>query len=145
MRRDLVYLAQTDTTVGFLSCSAQKLAAVKERPPQRPFLVALPSFAAVREVGRVPEAHRRFVRRARKTSFILPNGRSFRVVEGPHRLFVEKFGWCYTTSANRHKEPFDEVYARSVCDVVVESKEGFSDKSPSKIWRVGRRGKVKVR
>ena len=145
MRGDLVYLVQTDTTVGFLSQSAERLRALKARPPRKPFLTALPSLRDIERVGRVPHAHRKYVRRARKTSFILPNGRSFRVVTGPHKAFVEKFGWCYTTSANRHGEPFDEAYARTVCDVVVESKEGFSETSPSAIWRLGRRRKVKIR
>jgi tRNA A37 threonylcarbamoyladenosine synthetase subunit TsaC/SUA5/YrdC len=145
MRPDLVYLVQTDTTVGFLSCDARRLAALKERPSSKPFLIALPDFRALEEVGRIPPRHRNFVRRSVKRSFVLPNGLSFRVVTGEHRHFVARFGWCYTTSANRHGEPFDEAYAREACDVVVESKEGFSDKTPSTIWRLGRRRKVRIR
>ena len=145
MDPNLVYLAQTDTTVGFLSQSAGRLAKAKGRSVKKPFIKALPSLRSVSEVGRVPMAHRRFVRRARKMSFILPNGRSFRVVTGPHRDFVARFGWCWSTSANRHGEPFDEAYARDVCDVVVESKEGFRANPPSILWKVGRAGKVKVR
>ncbi|WP_300367436.1 Sua5 YciO YrdC YwlC family protein [Hydrogenimonas sp.] len=145
MRRDFVYLVQTDTTVGFLSCSAERLAEIKQRPQRKPFLKALSRFSDIREVGRVPPSHRNLVRRSKRTSFILPNGLSFRVVDGAHREFVAKFGWCYTTSANRHGEPFDEEYAKDVCDVVVESKEGFSNRAPSRIWRLYRSGKVKIR
>ncbi|WP_201352793.1 Sua5 YciO YrdC YwlC family protein [Hydrogenimonas urashimensis] len=145
MRRDFVYLVQTDTTVGFLSCSAHRLAAIKQRPPEKHFLKAINRFSDMAGIGRVPAAHRKFVRRARKRSFILPNGQSFRVVQGKHRDFIAKFGWCYSTSANLHGRPFDEAFAKSVCDVVVESKEGFSDKTPSQIWHLHRTGKVKIR
>ncbi len=145
MRRDFVYLVQTDTTVGFLSCSSERLARVKGRPTKKPFLKAVCRFRDLRSVGRIPTIHRKLVRRAQKTSFILSNGASFRVVDVPHCDFVGKFGWCYTTSANLHGKRFDEAYARKVCDVVVESKEGFCDKAPSHIWKLYRTGKVKIR
>ena len=145
MDPNLVYLVQTDTTVGFLSQSAERLAKAKERSAEKPFIKALPSLRALHDLGRVPSKHRRFVRRSKKMSFILPGGRSFRVVTGPHRDFVARFGWCWSTSANRHGEPYDEEYAKSVCDVVVESKEGFRANPPSILWRLGRAGKVKVR
>ncbi|WP_353663289.1 Sua5/YciO/YrdC/YwlC family protein [Hydrogenimonas sp. SS33] len=145
MRGDFVYLVQTDTTVGFLSRSAERLRQVKGRPQAKPFLMAVASFATLAEVGRVPAKYRNLVRRSRKSTFILPNGRSFRRVTGPHRRFVEKFGWCWSTSANRHGEPFDETYARTVSDVVVESEEGFHESAPSRIWRLGREKRVKIR
>ncbi|WP_286336703.1 Sua5 YciO YrdC YwlC family protein [Hydrogenimonas cancrithermarum] len=145
MHRDLVYLVQTDTTAGFLSCSAERLALIKERPRRKPFLKALAHFSDIQNIGRVPAIHRAMVRRSKKRSFILPNGESFRVVHERHKAFIEKFGWCFTTSANRHGESFDEAYARKMCDVVVESIEGFSAKEPSGIWRLHRTGKVKIR
>ena len=141
----LVYLVQTDTTVGFLSRSAEKLARIKGRPEGKPFLMALGRLEEIRRFGRVPPAHRNFVRRSAKSSFILPSGLSFRVVRGEHSAFVEKFGWCYTTSANLHGEPFDEATAKRLCDVVVESKDGFSDKKPSAIWRLSGSRKERVR
>ncbi|WP_456323528.1 Sua5 YciO YrdC YwlC family protein [Hydrogenimonas sp.] len=146
MHPELVYLAQTDTTVGFLSQSARRLAKVKGRSLKRPFLMAFARFEDIAMIGRVPAAHRRFVRRSVKTSFILPSGLSFRVVcDERHKDFIEKCGWCYTTSANLHGKPFDEPTARDLCDVVVESKEGFSDKAPSSIWRLKRWKKERVR
>jgi tRNA A37 threonylcarbamoyladenosine synthetase subunit TsaC/SUA5/YrdC len=145
MRRDLLYLVQTDTTAGFLSCSAERLAERKQRSPKKPFLKALSRFSDIHDVGRVPAGHRFLVRRSKKCSFILPNGESFRVIQDRHKLFVEKFGWCFTTSANRHGASFDEAYARKMCDVMVESEERFSAREPSSIWRLYRVGKVKVR
>ncbi len=145
MRADFVYLVQTDTTVGFLSKSAERLARLKGRPSQKPFLKAISRLSALGEIGRVPRKFRREIRRSRGSSYILPNGQSFRLVRGDHRDFVKKFKWCYSTSANRHGEPYDEKYAKEACDVVVESKDGFHAAEPSRIWRVARRKRVKVR
>ncbi|WP_457598874.1 Sua5 YciO YrdC YwlC family protein [Hydrogenimonas sp.] len=145
MRGDLVYLVQTDTTAGFLSQSARRLAQVKGRPENKPFLKAIARLSSLSAIGRVPAPFRPEVRRSRQCSYILPNGASFRRVEGKHRRFVEKFGWCYSTSANRHGEPFDEGYAKKACDVVVESKEGFRSAKASAIWHLRKTKKVKIR
>ncbi len=145
MRGDLVYLVQTDTTVGFLSRSAERLAHIKGRPLQKPFLKAIARLSTLREIGRVPRKFRREIRRSRGSSYILPNGQSFRLVRGAHRDFVKRFEWCYSTSANRHGEPYDEKYAKEACDVVVESINGFTSAKPSQIWRLAKREKVKVR
>ncbi|WP_457593444.1 Sua5 YciO YrdC YwlC family protein [Hydrogenimonas sp.] len=145
MRGDLVYLVQTDTTAGFLSRSPKRLAQAKSRPETRPFLKALCRLSLLHDTGRVPNRFKRTVRRSKKRTFILPNGRSFRYVHGRHRNFLEKFGWCYSTSANRHGEPFDAQYAKEVCDVVVESKEGFYAAEASQIWRLGRKKRIKIR
>ena len=141
-----VYLAQTDTTVGFVGPDAAALARAKGRSASRPMLKALPEMRAISDLGRVPFVHRRRVRRAKASSFILPNGRSFRVVvDGPHRELVARLGGCYTTSANRHGEGFDEAYAREAADVWVETAEGYRQKPPSAIWRLGRKKAVRVR
>ncbi len=145
MKRDWIYLVQTDTTVGFLSCNPARLAAVKGRPAIRPFLKAYPDFAALNTELRIPPKDRRHVRKSVKTSFILPNGRSFRVVKGSHADFLRPFGGCYSTSANRHGERFDADFARRVCDVVVESKEGFRENPPSRIYKLSRKRRKKVR
>jgi tRNA A37 threonylcarbamoyladenosine synthetase subunit TsaC/SUA5/YrdC len=145
MRRDFVYLVQTDTTVGFLSCDAGRLALLKERPLSKPFLRALPDLQSIDKVGRVPKTQRNFVRRSVRRSFILPNGLSFRVVAGEHYHVVKRFGWCFTTSANRHNEPFDEEYARKVSDVIIETCKGFQEKKASEIWMIGKEKKVRKR
>jgi tRNA A37 threonylcarbamoyladenosine synthetase subunit TsaC/SUA5/YrdC len=147
METGLIYLAQTDTTVGLLSQSAERLARAKGRAPNQPFLKALPSWAAMEmeKVGRVPAAHRRFVRRAVKQSFVLPNGASFRVVEGGHRDMVARFGWLYTTSANRHRQPFEQQVAMEMADVWVEGPEGLHAAAPSVIWRLGRTTRKRLR
>lgn len=145
MRGDLVYLVQTDTTVGFLSKSAENLAAIKRRPVQKPFLRAVARLSYLVEIGRPPRRFAKEIRRSRGVSYILPNSQSFRLVTGEHRDFVDRFRWCYSTSANLHGEPFDEAFAKDACDVVVESKDGFHTAKPSDIWRLGKRKKVKIR
>jgi len=145
MRGDWVYLVQTDTTAGFLSRSSDSLCAVKERPSNKPFLKAISRFDSLHSVGRVPRHFRSSLRRSKKSSFILPNGKSFRKVSGPHQRFIERFEWMFTTSANQHGAKFDMEFARSACNVVVESDIGFYESEPSSIWRLGKSRKVRIR
>jgi len=145
MRGDLVYLIQTDTTVGFLSQSSKKLYIAKERPFSKPFLKAIFRFDLVHNIGRIPQRFRSTVRRSKKSSFILPNGQSFRKVSSSHQQFIMRFGWMHTTSANRHGTKFDEEFAKSVCDVIVGTDKNFSENRPSSIWRLTKNKKVKVR
>jgi len=145
MRGDLVYLVQTDTTVGFLSRSSDSLCTIKGRPSDKPFLKAISRFDLLHSVGRVPQRFRCLVRRSKKSSFILPNGLSFRKVSGSHGRFIERFGWMYTTSANRHGAKFDMEFAKSVCNVVVESDKELFESKPSTIWRLEKKRKVRIR
>ena len=55
------------------------------------------------------------------------------------------FGWMYTTSANRHGAKFDESFAKSVCNVVVESDIKLFESEPSTIWRLEKKRKVRIR
>lgn len=146
MNPDRLYLVQTDTTAGFLSRSARRLAGAKERPAEQPLLRAIASLRQLSALGRVPVAARFRVRRAGATSFILPGGRSFRRIADPrHSRFIERFGWLYTTSANRHGALFGEAVARQRCDVIVETAEGFASRAPSPIFRLGKKRMRKVR
>jgi len=145
MKSDWVYLVQTDTTVGFLSQSSDRLCTVKGRPSGKPFLKAISRFDRLHSVGRVPRRFRSYLRRSKKSSFILPNGQSFRKVSGSHQRFIERFGWMFTTSANRHGAKFDMEFAKSVCDVVVESDKKLFESEPSSIWRLCKSRKVRIR
>jgi len=48
-----IYLVQTDTTVGFLSQDAKKLALIKKRDPNKPFLISVDSFKRLKEFSKV--------------------------------------------------------------------------------------------
>ncbi|ADV46476.1 hypothetical protein [Nitratifractor salsuginis] len=134
----LVFLSDTDTTVGFLSQDTSRLDRIKGRPGHKRYIHALDSLHTLRRLGRVPAKHRRLVRRRKRTTFILPNGNSFRLIRDPrHLLLLARLGgWAYTTSANRAGAPYDENFARQNADVVVEPLG--TPAPPSPILRLGK-------
>ncbi len=139
-----VFLAQTDTTVGFLSKSYKKLNEIKKRPLNTPCIKVVDSLSELTNHVRVPIKHKSLVRRAKKTSFIYPNAQSLRVVfEGVHQEFLSTHTWLYSTSANLTGKDFDERWARDEADEVEEV--SFSQESPSKIVRLGRIKKQRIR
>ena len=141
-----LYLAQTDTTVGFLSQDAKRLAAAKGRPAHKAFIIAVSSAKNLKNFVRVPKKWRKLVRQARRTTFAYPNGKAVRVVKNSeHRRFLDNFGWMYSTSANPSGKNFDEAWARQQADVVVEDKRGFFEGKPSKILRLGRTRVMRLR
>ncbi len=141
-----VYLAQTDTTVGFLSQDGAKLARIKKRPPNKPFLIALCSFALLQSFVRVPGVHRKRVRRAKKITFIYPNGKALRLVkETEHYRFLRKFGWMYSTSANESGRSFERSWASKQADIVVEDSRGLYEASPSPLYRLGKKRLKRLR
>ena len=138
-----VYLAQTDTTAGFLSQDAARLAAIKGRDPKKPFLREADSLATLKNFARIPKKYKKRVRRARRTTFVYPNGEALRVVfDEAHLRFLRRFGWMYSTSANRSGEEFDLEFAKEAADVVAEDERGLFAGKPSKIVRLNK-GKIK--
>ncbi|SMC09224.1 Sua5/YciO/YrdC/YwlC family protein [Nitratiruptor tergarcus] len=141
-----VYLAQTDTTVGFLSQDSEKLAQIKKRPPSKPFLIAVSSLKNLQKFVRVPKKHKNLVRRAKKTTFIYPNGKALRVINsGEHYKFLQKFCWFYSTSANESGKRFEREWAIKRADIVVEDWRGLYESEPSKIFKLSKKRVVKVR
>jgi len=146
MNPNLVYLVQTDTTVGFLSQNRDALAKAKQRDPEQPFLIATDSFARQKQFVRTPARFKKIVRRARKTTFIYPNKKAVRVVcEKTHRAFLQRFGFMYSSSANVSNHPFVLSYAVKTADVIVEDANGFQEGSASSIYRLGKRTKKRLR
>ena len=140
-----VYLTATDTTVGFVSQNADRLDAIKGRPSHKHYIVALPSLRALKQRTRTPARHRNRLRRARRTTFVFPDGRSWRIIHDPsHRTFIRKLGWAYTTSANRSGEAYDEAWARTMADVVIEPLQA-TDPTPSAIVKLGKTRRIKLR
>jgi tRNA A37 threonylcarbamoyladenosine synthetase subunit TsaC/SUA5/YrdC len=140
-----VYLTATDTTIGFVSQDAARLDRIKGRPAGKHYITALPSLAALKRRGRVPAAHANRIRRSRRTSFVLPDGRSWRIIQDPtHRQLIRDLGWAYTSSANRSGQSFDERWARKQADVVIEPLVPRSA-APSQIYRLSHRRIRKIR
>ena len=141
-----IYLTQTDTTVGFLSQNKEKLNSLKNRPLTQPILREVDSLETLKNFVRVPKMHKKRVRRSKKTTFIFPNGESFRVVrDSRHLEFLKKFKWMYSTSANLHGKRFNEKWARETADVIVEDKRGFVEGKASNIYKLSKSKIKKVR
>ncbi|QIR76218.1 Sua5 YciO YrdC YwlC family protein [Sulfurospirillum diekertiae] len=146
MNPNLVYLAQTETTVGFLSQNAEALARTKNRPKGKPFLISVDSLNTLRSFTRVPKHHKNRVRRTQKTTFVYPCGLAIRVVKDEEHLqFLKKFKWSYSTSSNPSGKGFDEAFAIEKADVIVFTCKGFFEDKPSTIYKLGKRKLRKLR
>jgi tRNA A37 threonylcarbamoyladenosine synthetase subunit TsaC/SUA5/YrdC len=141
---DTVYLTQTDTTIGFLSQDADRLTQIKQRPPHKHYIKAVDSLATLKAHTRIPSKYKNRIRRAHKSTFILPNGASYRVIrDSEHLGLISQLGWAYSTSANLSNKPYDEQWARSMADEVIEPLE--SKGSPSSIYKINNKSIQKIR
>jgi len=140
----LLFLTDTDTTVGFLSKDPQRLDRAKKRPASKHYITALPSLKELTARTRIPRKFRSRIRRSRRESYIFPSGRSYRIVrDARHLLLLRRLKWAYTSSANLSETPFDEAYAREAADVTVEPLG--PPRAPSRIYRLGRRKMRRLR
>ena len=115
-----VFLTPTDTTVGFISKSNTKLDKAKDRLPNKNYITALPSLKSLRERTRVPNIHKNRVRRAKQTTFIFKNGKSYRVIkDNQHIELIKKLKWAYTSSANLSGENFNKEFAEDMADIII--------------------------
>ena len=73
MNPNLVYLVQTDTTVGFSSINDEKLSATKQRDKNQKNLKTVDSFNTLKEFTRIPKKYNKLVRNSIKSTFIYPN------------------------------------------------------------------------
>ena len=120
MLKDKVFLTQTDTTIGFVSQNAEKLTQIKQRPPHKHYIKAVNSLHTLKTFTRVPQNHKNRVRRSKKTTFIMMNGRSYRVIQDKHHLLLlNRLKWAYTTSANLSNKSYDENFTKKVADVII--------------------------
>lgn len=140
----MIYLAQTDTTAGFLSKSLKEINQAKNRDEKQACLITTSSFYELQNLTRVPKKFKNLVRRAKKTTFLYPNKEAIRVVKNhPHAKFLDKMGFMYSSSANLHKEKFDFETAAKIADVIVDKE--FREEQPSRIIKIGKRRLKKIR
>lgn len=144
---DKVYLVQTDTTVGFSSSNDEKLSGIKQRPNSQKMLQTVDSFKTLNSFTRVPKEHRKKVRYSKKTTFIYPNGNSYRVIfqDCTFYDFIKKFKSLYSTSANLTGKNFDEIFAKEKSDVIVYTKDNFNETTASTIYKLSKIKKKKIR
>jgi len=116
-----VFLTQTDTSIGFVSQDAKKLNAIKQRPSHKHYIKAVHSLAMLQRFTRVPNAHKKRLRRASKSTFVFPNGISYRLIRDVnHLVLISRLKWAYTTSANLSGHSYDEHFARGKADIIIE-------------------------
>ncbi|HIP28734.1 MAG TPA: Sua5 YciO YrdC YwlC family protein [Sulfurovum sp.] len=144
MFADKVFLTQTDTTIGFVSQDAQRLTNIKQRPPHKHYIKAVDSLKTLLSFTRVPTSHKNQVRRAKKTTFIMLGGDSYRVIyDNHHLLLLKRLKWAYTTSANLSNQAYDEGFARKNVDVVIEPL--IQEQEASSIYKLGKHTLKRIR
>ena len=142
---NMLFLTQTDTTIGFVSQDASKIDNAKNRLPNKHYIRVVDSLETLKSFTRVPNRHKNRLRRSKKTTFILPNRLSFRVVKDTeHNILLNRLHWVYSSSANLSGAVYDEVYAKDKAEVLVSfpvKQEGMA----SKIYRLGQKRMIWVR
>jgi tRNA A37 threonylcarbamoyladenosine synthetase subunit TsaC/SUA5/YrdC len=132
-----IFLAQTDTTVGFLSADAKLLEEVKSRPLGKQFLKVYSSFLNFKANGnRVPQKYKNFVRRSKKTTFIIKDRASRIVQNNPHLLMLQNYPWLYSTSANQSGCGFDKDFCIRNSDIIIEDNRGLEERNPSTLYKI---------
>ena len=143
--RTKLYLTPTDTTMGFVSQSTSAIDKAKNRQANKHYIRVVNSFEMLKTFVRVPQKHKNRLRRSKKTTFIFPQGVSFRVVKGTkHNLLLNRVKWFYSSSANLSGSEYNELYAKEKTEVVVSFSEITSGEA-SKIYRLGHRRIKSVR
>jgi tRNA A37 threonylcarbamoyladenosine synthetase subunit TsaC/SUA5/YrdC len=141
-----LYLVQSDTTVGFASKDALRLAATKGRSVDQPFLETISSLAELKAQMRLPKSHKKRIRNAQRTTFIYPNKEAVRIVfEGEYHDFLVQHGWMYSSSANKTGLVYDAVWAESCADVVLYGDNKLGETRPSKIYKLSKSKIEKIR
>ena len=144
MFNEKVFLTQTDTTIGFVSQSESRLTEVKQRAPNKNYIKAINSLQTLKSFTRVPKIHKNRVRRSNKTTFIMLDGHSYRVIRNRHHLLLlNRLKWAYTTSANLSNTSYDEDFAKKAADVIIYPINETS--KASNIYKLGKYSIKKVR
>jgi len=144
MLKDKVFLTKTDTTIGFVSQNADKLTGIKQRPAHKHYIKAVNLLQTLQTFTRVPNKHKNRVRRAKLTTFVMPNGHSYRVVQDKHHLLLlDRLTWAYTTSANLSNRPYDETFTKEVADIIIEPLDATHE--ASSIYKLGKNSLKRIR
>ena len=142
--KELVFLTDTDTTIGFVSQNYKKLSIIKNRLPNKHYIKALSSLKELKKDTRVPTIHKNRVRRAKRTTFIIKS-KSYRVIKDKnHLLLLKRLKWAYTTSANLSGKEYKKSFAKNSCDIEVSSNLDRV-KNSSKIYRLNNLNIKRVR
>jgi tRNA A37 threonylcarbamoyladenosine synthetase subunit TsaC/SUA5/YrdC len=143
---NLVFLTNTDTTVGFVSKNRDRLLEIKKRDSNKPFIRVCDSYTSLMSLVRVPSKYKKFVRNSRATTFVYRDKDiAIRVVKDiKHLRLIRKLKIAYSTSANISNIKYDETIAKSLCDVVIAS-EPLRVNNPSSIFLLSKTKIKKLR
>ena len=139
-------LAQTDTTVGFLSQDSLKLQVIKSRLSSKPFIKVYSNLKAFKEEGnRVPSSTKSRIRRSKKTTYIIKN-RAFRIAQSSLNSSVLRANrWNYSTSANESGKNFNREFCESKADIIIEDKNSLYEGKASSLYRINSKKMEKLR
>ena len=148
-----VFLAQSDTTAGFLCEDSIHLNACKGRDSKQNALLTLDRLSKLKALVRIPNAHRNRIRRSRKQTFVYRNGSkeslAVRFVSkessGEHSILLEFFPFLYSSSANAHKRAFDLQFALQMADIIVLDARFLSEQNPSKMYKIANQRIKRIR
>jgi len=144
--RKPVILAQTDTTVGFASQNYRQLSTIKSRPSSKPFIKVYNNFSTfLNDKNRVPHSQKSFVRRSKKTTFIIQNN-AFRINSLTISSQVQRnMDYYYSTSANEKDKSFERVFCEQKVDIIIEDKNGLHENSSSILLKINNKRKRRIR
>ncbi len=147
--KNAIFLAQCDTTAGFLSVNQARILEIKNSPKDKAILRESCDLAHIKALSRIPRILQKHLRRAKKTTFIFDNNLSFRVVgesylcneshkssTNLHHKFLKRFGTLFSSSANQKGRKFERNFALNGADIIVSDNRGFFEDLPSSIFRV---------
>ena len=130
----MVVLAQTDTTVGFLSQDSLQLQKLKSRLPTKPFIIVYKNFDALNL--RIPKQKRALLRRSKKTSFIVKDT-AFRVAQPTlNSQILRNNAWNYSTSANESQKSYEREFCESKADIIIEDKNLLFEGQASTLLKI---------
>ena len=133
INKDII-LTQTDTTVGFVSQNHKKLSNIKSRHVSKQFIKIYNSFLTCE--SRVPQSKKSFVRRSKKTTFIIKN-RAFRISSHINNSQIMRdLEWHYSTSANAANKNFNREFCELKADIIIENKNGLRELTSSRLIKL---------
>ena len=132
---NLVFLTNTDTTIGFISKSSKALDIAKNRASNKKYIEALPYFKTLNK--RTPKKYRKLIRRSNKSTFIINQDYSFRIIkDSRHNLLLKRLNSAYSSSANASNHEYDLDYAQKNADAIIYPLK--NQNNPSKIYKLGK-------
>lgn len=132
-----VILAQTDTTVGFLSQDAKKLYKIKSRDSSKQFIKVYKDFKTLLNFKyRIPQNKKNLVRRSKKTTFIIKD-KAFRITKSNlNSTILDNLKWSYSTSANESGKNFDKDFCEEKADIIIEDINGLQENNSSSLLKL---------